>query len=571
VSEIFHTSQFADAPRSYSNQNQVQVDVDSYIWQPWFVTVDTDVDVAYKIERAAAGEDLDSILLAGGARLGILPFSDYPTSLGYRHRDNRGDGRAGGSDFISDRVDVSSQVIVSSDLRVATLADYEIIDQPGFGEEERLGASLNINKQFETDRLSIGLNYDDADFVSVVDEDERETALVATAVYDTRPFENATSQSTTIAFYETDELTTQTMDRLSFQGLSTLQWRPPELPFTINGALRTLTETIETKQLGLTTTSTETSTQTANGTIGLNYNIRPRLTANAGLNARIESVETEAGGFSGEVPAESRSTAGGSLIGGISYQSLAEPLLSFDWAWNASGSTNLTAETDAGFADQESVAVGHGIARSLDLPFPGRVSFRASEELGLRTATEERFAADLFHNASLSHSSARAGVNTFARLSVSDRRDLVSDDPFEFQLLQFQLNRQETIDLSSSWLANLSFQVSRQKSDNQDAQTVASANGTASYRKADVFGIRNLRFTSELTLNALGLESVLTGEDDEARRRSDRFRSDWINRLEYRIGRIIASLEGSAFYNQGKFGNSLFFRISRAFGGGGGL
>ncbi len=186
----------------------------------------------------------------------------------------------------------------------------------------------------------------------------------------------------------------------------------------------------------------------------------------------------------------------------------------------------------------------------------------------MTTATEQRLGADLFHNASLTHSSARAGVSTFARLSVSDRRDLINDDPFEFQLLQLQLNRQEAIDFASGWLANLSLQVSRQKAASQDAETTASAHGTASYREANVFGIRDLRFVSELTLSALGLESVLT-EEDEDERRSDRFRSDWTNRLEYRIGRIVASLEGSASYNQGEFGNSVFFRIRREFGGAG--
>jgi len=290
------------------------------------------------------------------------------------------------------------------------------------------------------------------------------------------------------------------------------------------------------------------------------------LTANAGLNARIRSIDTEAGGFSGEVPSESETTAGGSLIGGISYQYLTEPLLGFDWSWDASGNVDLSAETEMGLTDEESADLGHSVERILNLTFPGRISFRASESLGLTTSAEERIAADLFHNVALSHNSVNAGVATFVRLSASDRRDLISDNPFEFQLFQLQLNRQETIDLTSNWLANLSLQVSRQKSGDRDAETIASANGTVSYRESNVFGVRNLRFTSDLTLNALGLESVLT-EDDDDQRRSDRFRSDWINRIEYRIGRIVASLEASAFYSQDELGNSVFFRIRREFGG----
>ncbi|MFQ5618235.1 MAG: hypothetical protein ACE5FR_04615 [Rhodospirillales bacterium] len=567
IQETFRTRQFADESRSYTNQNQVQVNANSYFWQPWFVTVEADADVAYEIERGGTSGNVKSVLAAGGGRLGILPLSRYPTSLAYRRRDSRVDGRSVGSDFTSDRVDLSSQAIISTDLRTSALASYQTIDQPGLGQQEQVQTVLSLNKEFERDRLSVRLNFDDEDFTSEKAEDEHETTVIGTAVYDSPLFENVTTQTTTTAIYETDALETQAVDRLSFQGLSTLQWRPAEFPFAVNGALRTLTETIETDRTGTTSNSTETSTKILNGTIGFNYPIRPRLTANAGLNGRIQSIDADASGFSGEVPGESRTTAGGSLIANVNYQSLSDPIIGFDWRWNASGNTNLSSETDDGFTDQESVTLGHSAERLLHSDLLGGLSFRASEEVGLATSTDERLAVDLFHSTSLTHNSSRAGVTTFARLSASDRRDLVSDNPFEFQLLQLLLNRREAIDLTSSWLANLSVQGSRQSS-SRDTDTTVSANGSALYRVADVLGVRNLTFTSELALNAIGLESVLTDKNEDGGL-ADRFRSDWTNRLEYRIGRILAVLEGGMFYNDGKFGNSIFFRIRREFGGGG--
>ncbi|HLB80213.1 MAG TPA: hypothetical protein VJJ77_06895, partial [Dongiaceae bacterium] len=384
-----------------------------------------------------------------------------------------------------------------------------------------------------------------------------------------RPFENVTAQSSATAIYEADDFETSAFDRGSLQGLTTAQWHPPDLPFTVNGALRALAERIATEDLATSAESSETTNRILNGTIGLNYPIRPRLTANAGVNARIESIDVEAGGISDETPTEGGVTTGGSLLGSLNYQSLTEPVLGFDWSWNSTGSTTLSAESDAGVTDQETVTVGHGVDRSFDLAFPGRVSLRASEEVDVTSAAEERFSAGLFHNLSLTHNSGADGVTTFARASVSDRRDLVGGDGLEFQLIQFVLSRQETIDLTSSWLANLSVQASRQKSADQDAKTTVSANGTAAYRETDIFGVRDLRFISELTLSALGLESVLTEtEDEEDTRLADRFHSEWANRLEYRIGRIFASLEGSALYSQGEIGNSIFLRVRREFGGG---
>jgi len=571
IQETYRTTQFADEPRRHSNQNEVLVQANSYVWQPWFMTADADVDVAYDIERGGgdAGGDADSILLSGGAGLGILPLSRYPSTLAYRRRDSRIEGRATGGDFTSDRVDVTSQAIISSDLRAFASAGYEVTDQPDVGNGEQMRANLSVLKQFTTDELTATLSYDDADFDSDEDEDEHETTAVGTLAYDSRPFENVTAQSSATAIYEADDFETSTFDRGSVQGLTTAQWHPPDLPFTVNGALRALAERTETEEVAAAAGSSETTSRILNGTIGLNYPIRPRLTANAGVNARIESIDIEAGGISDETPTEGGVTTGGSLLGSLNYQSLTAPVLGFDWSWNATGSTNLSAESDVGVTDQETVTVGHGVERSFDLAFPGRVSLRASEEVDVTSATEERFSAGLFHNLSLTHNSGADGVTTFARASISDRRDLVGGDGLEFQLIQFVLSRQETIDLTSNWLANLSLQASRQTSADQDAETTVSANGTAAYRETDIFGVRDLRFISELTLSALGLESVLeeTEEEDDTRL-ADRFQSEWANRLEYRIGRIFASLEGSALYSQGEIGNSIFLRVRREFGGG---
>ena len=131
---------------------------------------------------------------------------------------------------------------------------------------------------------------------------------------------------------------------------------------------------------------------------------------------------------------------------------------------------------------------------------------------------------------------------------------------------QVQLNRQSRIDIKSGWRANLSMQISRHKTHGNEPDTVATANGTLGYNGREVFGIRNLIFRSELLMNSVGLKGIIVNERNDGPR-SEFFRSEWKNRLEYRIGQLALLLTATLFNNDNGIGDFFSLRLQRSFSG----
>jgi len=156
----------------------------------------------------------------------------------------------------------------------------------------------------------------------------------------------------------------------------------------------------------------------------------------------------------------------------------------------------------------------------------------------------------------------------FARVSLIDDRDLSGKRPESFQLAQVQVSRNTRIDVESSWNANFTLQATRLVNTDDEVNFFATANGTVSYFARNIFDVPDLYFSSELNASSTGIGARLVGndEDDED---LEVFRTDWRNKLRYRIGRIHADLEGTVFQENGQIGNSVYFRVRRNFGGGG--
>ncbi len=520
-----------------------------------------------ELERGGTTGNSDSLLLGGDLSLGILPVSRYPTTLSYNHTDSQIDGNRGASDFVRDRFGINSTAIISSDLRTFLSASHEAVDQPDFGTEERQQAALSVNKSFDTDAVGLDLRYEGASFDSFTDEDIDETDIVGSVRYDASLFEDFTSQSTSTAIYSQEDTDSQGLNEVSLQGTTTAQWRPRARPFTVNGAFRTLAEDIDlqfSNDIGNDNT-TKTQRLLSVGTLGLNYPITQQLTSNFGLTAQTESIERDAGGVTNEPTSNNQSTFSSNLLGNIGYQSLPEDLYGFDWRWDANGSASTGYDSTTAFEDTETASLGHGFQSTLEglMLTPVEVGF--SQQALVRRAPEEGTVPSLFHSANLTHRKFKTGVSTFARFSLSDRRELAGSDADEFQIAQLQLDRQAEIDFRRQWFANLSLQVTRQKTTSSGSDVTATADGTISYREQDLFSVSNLSFFTEFTASALGLEEFIS--ESERNIETEEFRTDWRNVVEYRIGRIVASFEASAFLEDEEFGNFVMFRIRRDFGG----
>lgn len=569
VSETIRTRDTGDEPRLFTNQVDTVVDLKSYVWQPWFITVDGGAETEVEVERGGTAGDSSILFYGGDVSVGILPVSRYPTTFGYSHTNSQIEGNQSGTDFVRDRATVNSTAVISSDLRTLFSATYETVDQPGFGVEERREAALSVNKTFETNRAALDLRIEDSSFDSITSGDTDETELVGSVRYDTVLEEDLTSQSTSTAIYFTEDADDQDLNELTIQGTTTAQWRPKEYPFTVNGALRTLAEDIDLMSLNSLgdTNTTRTELLLSVGTLGLNYPITRQLTTNLGLTAQAESITRDFGGVSIQpTPAGTdTSTYSTNLLGNVNYQSLDRDLYGFAWRWDANASANVGYHSDTALEDSEAASLGHSFQRAFEgVPLaPLRLSL--SQQALAQRSSDEGVVPSLFHSASLSHRSVESGVATFARFSLSDRRDIAVSDGDEFQIAQIQLDRQTEIDYRRQWFANLSLQVTRQSAASSEPIVTATADGTLSYREQDLFDVSNLSFLSELTLRAIGLEEIVVENDRNID--TDEFRTEWRNLIEYRNGRIVASLEASVFQEDNDLGNFVMFRIRRDFSG----
>jgi hypothetical protein len=130
------------------------------------------------------------------------------------------------------------------------------------------------------------------------------------------------------------------------------------------------------------------------------------------------------------------------------------------------------------------------------------------------------------------------------RLSASDSRT-VSGRRESFQLINLQASSNLPTGEYSSWTGNLTIQGVRQEfaiigntaalgipSDNANEEHgwVTTSGGSLTYQHQRIFGIRRLRFVSDLRLNSQALLPLLGGPQDQET-------AAWENRLDYSIGR----------------------------------
>lgn len=576
VGEMYRTSKFSDEPRENVNQVDAALRARTYIWQPWFVTTDAGARLAYQTKTGGTSADGDAELVGGEMNLGILPLSRIPTTISYSRTDSRIDGSMG-SDYTRDRAAIVQRSMFGSSLRTLTRLSYETIDQPEAGDETIRSGAFNITKMLDRGTLGLSLDHSDSEFLASVPEeqDETEETNSATLVHSFTPSSVFRMQNTLSFIQDEEDTEFQNFDRTTVQGVSTQQWRPTNYPFTINGALRASSDALATDAAGPAEEDTDTSLVSA--AVGLNYPIRPRLTANVGVNGLYQKKHDEITDDVGVMTVADERTAEASLVGSVSYLSLPKPVGSFQWRWNA-GANGRGQYRDVKRDDNDPVqrfdgsggtTIGHSLMRPIPVPFlgPGQFGFSQTGRVDLNSddPEDDLVVPSLAHSANVTYSANEKGVSTYFRFSASDRREFIAFDAVESQLVQLQLNRNSFIDVQETWTAALTVQGSRQRRRNDGANYSLSAAGRLGYVDQRLFDVQNLMFSSELELNAVGLEDVIRNEMENRFERERR--ADWTNRIQYRVGMITTSLEGSLFYIGDDFGNSVFFRIRRDFNG----
>jgi hypothetical protein len=304
----------------------------------------------------------------------------------------------------------------------------------------------------------------------------------------------------------------------------------------------------------------------AAGTLGLRWPVNDRFSFSLGLRGSYEDVSRDQGGTLGEDALDEGLRFGAGLLADANYVAEKRQLAGFDWRWDARASADNGLRSDEGMTSRESVGLGHRFERMLeDLIFvPVRFSFAQSADLGFSPNGDELFGAGLSDSITFSYSGAEAAASTFARLFLSDSRDLIGEQR-EYQRIEARFGRRVAISRQRRLHGDLSAQAARQVSEDETDISVT-ASGNIAYSHRNLFDIENLGLRSELRISVVNLDDLFGGSGGEMD--NEFLRNDLRNTLIYRIGRLTTSLETTVFQREAGFSYLALLRFRRDFGGG---
>jgi hypothetical protein len=316
-------------------------------------------------------------------------------------------------------------------------------------------------------------------------------------------------------------------------------------------------------------------TQSGNLNLGASYGLSPeaRVYGSANLN-------------SGQV--QGARTSSSSETVGASYTPATVEFGLWRYGWAASAAaTNSTGGPDSG--RQFTTQANHRISRAWQLASGAGVGMDATQGVNVTSGARSISAPggglsrQVTHGGALWWNPTANPSAAMLRLSATDSRTLDGRQEF-FQMINLQMSSSLSTGRYSSWTGSLTIQAVRQGALVEDPLLaawappkgfVSTSGGSVTYSHTRVFGVRNLRFISDLRLNNLSLLPVpgtLQEHETEA----------WENRLDYLIGRtrlrlgtLIGRSTGVAGVltpasagkpEHGRVNRSITFSLSRGFG-----
>ena len=553
----------------------------TYIWQPWFAHVNgglgftTSTDSSGTIGAASSSK---SVVVTGSGQLSVLPQSNFPFEAHFQRNDSRvSSDLALANGYASQRYGFTQRyyrpegdAMLGWDRSTQTSADA--------GRDVQDSLQLRLAHRLELHRLQ--LTGDRAtNRREITGEHAVQNNLSLQHSYAPDP---AISVESLANISRSDyRLQQGNNDTRLLQLSSNAFWRPADQAMTVTGGVRVFGLEIDSTGLLVNSNAAGARILNANANVGVNYEFNRFTRINAGANVNL----AENNG------AKSTST---SQSVGASYQPDSIELGSFRYNWGTSA--NASNQTGAQEAERQlTLQFSHNLSRSIRLEGGSTVAMNVSQGLAATASSsaasspaEAKATRHLTHSGSLSWDLSQQVGAAQLRLSASDFRALDGKQEF-FQLINFQASSNLPTSGYSSWTGNLTIQAVRQGANTIIDNTaplnpqmltepsggfVTNSSGTISYQNQRIFGVRRLRFASDLRLNSQALLPLLGSAKDQET-------AAWDNRLDYSIGRtqlrlnVQISRSGAqkrsldpvtGVENTKKINSSIMFSISRSFG-----
>lgn len=567
-------SRAEDGLRSERGLFGAGIDAASYIWQPWFIQLRAGLGVILtqgeERQPMAPPREDDTSSLVGRLGVQVFPASRFPFELRADVTDSRTNGDFVGTDYRSKRFGVSQSY------------------RPARGGD-------NYNVTYETNTLSSAGRPDDT--VSVVrglmvntfglqtielsgsetvnerggrNDMNRITSLLGRHTYR----QNGVFLADNLATYNDIRVRNVAADIDLVTNITQLSsfvtWRPQ-----IGNALYSeshpmyFTGSVRVAESEVTSNASAGTRQSADGTVGVNYDVSRNLRVGGGLSAGRQKLRTD--GFS----VGDSDTSITSQTATVSYTP--DQIALGVWRYGPSVSLGLSAtqtSTD-GNRDTETAQLGHTISRSWLGEQQGMLMLNITQSIGATLdSTLPDVTRTLINSISLYRQFANGGMTqAYAGLSFSDSR---SQGPIDsvFQIANAQFTRRSQLTRHSSWSGSLTAQVTRIEIEQDSLLPSAGVSRTDSgwntyysvgltYEHYQAFGVPRLRFVALANADSQQFESRAQGDLEAPRERINHL---FEARLEYPIGRLETRLVARSSQVEQRRVDSVFFRINRRFG-----
>ncbi|MEO5660031.1 MAG: hypothetical protein ABIQ90_09560 [Polaromonas sp.] len=525
----------------------------TFLWQPWFAQLSGNVGLTMsRITSHSNSNATDisntnsskNVFLTGGGQLSILPVSRFPFEAHFERSDSRVSNElAIGNGYASQRFGFTQHYTrQQGDSMIGWDRNTQTSARNGRDQQDTwvLNASQNMDKQHMQLTGNRSLNKHENTGESAVQNN-----VTLQHSYTPNPsFSVESMGNLSQSGYHLVQADNQQGDnKTRITQLSSLAfWRPDDQPLTVTGGARLFTLASETNNGA---SVGNISTRNANFNLGVNYELSKFTRLNAGANVNLITTN-------GLTSNNTNQTIG------ASYQPDFIEWGNFRYNWSTSGSfVNSTGTDDS--SRQLTLQLSHGLSRSYTLSPSSNVSMDVTQSITALTSSgtsNQSFSSDgsltnnagstqrLTHSGSLSWSLSKEPGDAMLRLSASDSRTIGGKQDY-FQFINLQASSNLPTGDYSSWTGNLTIQAVRQSATiigntsvlgiseqnaNEQHGFVTTSSGSVTYQHQRVFGMRRLRFVSDLRLNSQALLPLLGGPQDQET-------AGWENRLDYSIGR----------------------------------
>lgn len=544
------------------------IEVASYVWQPWFVQLRAGLGLLATRDSSSSpgGEAIgsDSGALTGRFSVSVFPVSRFPFELRGEVSDSRVRGDTLGTDYRSHRLTMSQAWRPESgsdnyDLNL----EYSRLNT-GDGAEDTLtslrGTAL---RQFDEHTFELSAQ------LSRNDRSHSDDASRITLVSGRHTFHPATALHVdTMASWNDVRLRSgAAADR--FDGRSDVRqissfatWRPregewlysPDSPLYLTGSARVVDAGAETGQ-------GEQRVRAMNASLGASQELTREWRLTGSVSGTVIEPDAAARSLSANANA------------GVSWSPQGLAFAQWHYTPTLGANAGTSRSSEAGARHTLGAQAAHGVSRSFMFGETDSLSLNLTQSAGaLRESQTAEVARALAHSASLFWQGTGDGNSqSYVGLSASDSRSWAQESG-HFQLINAQVTRRTQLSRHSSWSGALTWQASRSDTTQLDAftGTLREASpgwqrfysGTLGYENQLAFGVPRLRFTTLLSVNSQQLESRLAGDIDAP---IERISESLESRLDYSIGRLESRLSARLARVDGRKVAALFARVQRRY------